>query len=111
MEASVALEFTIAVLAGLILATLITPIKRSLPYWFETALWLGLIVACWVAITGLGAGGPRDVMESALWGAQQIMTTSIGLLFSGLAGWILEQRFAVANAVLLIIGADILVLA
>src|SRR5258706_8200664 len=111
METSVVLEFTIAVLAGLILATLISPLKRALPYWFEAALWLALIVACWIAITGMGAGSPRDIMESAVWGAQQIVTTSIGLLFSGLAGWIVEQRFGFANAALLIVGADILVLA
>jgi len=111
METSVVLEFTIAVLAGLILASLITPLRRALPYWFETALWLGLIVACWIAITGLGAGSPRDTVESAVWGTQAVLTTSIGLLFSGLAGWIVEQRFVVANAVLLIVGADILVLA
>jgi len=111
METSAVLELTIAVIAGLILATLITPLKRSLPYWFETALWLGLIVACWIAITGLSSGSPRDIMESALWGAQQIMTTSIGLLLGGLAGWIAEQRFVIANIVLLLIGADILILA
>jgi hypothetical protein len=111
METSVVLEFTIAALAGLILATLVTPIKRALPYWFETALWLGLIVACWIAITGIAAGNPRDILKSALWGAQQIVATSIGLLLSGLAGWIVEQRFVIASAVLLIVGADLLVLA
>ena len=111
METSVVLEFTIAVLAGLILATLITPIKKALPYWFETALWLGLIVACWIAITGIAAGSPRDIMESAVWGAQQVVSTSIGLLLSGLVGWIAEQRSVIANAVLLIVGADILILA
>jgi hypothetical protein len=111
METSVVLELTIAVLAGLILASLVTPLRRSLPYWFEAALWLGLIVACWIAITDLASGSPRDTLESAVWGTQQVFTTSIGLLFSGLAGWIVEQRFAFANAVLLIVGADILVLA
>src|SRR6058998_746443 len=110
MGTSQLLEFSIIVFAGLVLATLVTPIKRALPHWYEAAVWLALIVACWLAVTNALGGRTKDLTESALWGADQIISTSLGLIGMAILGWAGDHRFALANAAAVIAAVDVLLL-
>ena len=105
------IELSIAVCAGLVLATLVTPLRRAMPSWFEGLIWLGLIVSCWLAITGLQSGSPQQMTETALWGAWRVALTSIELVLAGFVGWMLDHRFAIASWFVLVAGADSLLLA
>src|SRR5437879_3775734 len=104
------LQFSLALFAGMAAAMVVPPVRRSVPRWMEASIWLGLVVTCWLAITNIEQVSTRKLTESAAWGADQIVNTSIGLVFSGMLGWVADHRFLIANAVVLTVGANILVL-
>ncbi len=104
------LQFSLALFAGMAAATVVPSVRRSVPRWMEMVIWLGLIVTCWLVITNIQQLSTRKLTESAAWGADQIVTTSIGLMFAGMLGWVVDHRFAVADAVVLLVGADIMAL-
>jgi hypothetical protein len=106
-----ALQFSVALFAGLAAAMVVPRVRRSVPRVVEGIIWLGLIVACWMAITNVEQANMRYLTESAVWGADQIINTTIGLMFAGMFAWIGEHRFVIANVVVLVLGADILALA
>jgi hypothetical protein len=105
------LQFLIALFAGMVLATMLGPVRRSLPDWFEAVVWLALIVVCWLAVTGVDIGHTRELTESALWGAYQVVGTSVGLLGAGAVGWALDHRYVISEWMVLLLGCDILALA
>ncbi len=111
MGTSLLLQFLIALFAGMVLATMVGPVRRSLPHWFEAAVWLALIVVCWLAVTGVDIGHTRELTESALWGTYQVLGTSVGLLFAGMVGWALDHRYVISQWMVLLLGCDILFLA
>jgi hypothetical protein len=88
-----------------------SPVRRSVPRWIEALIWLGLIVACWLAVTSPAGANTTDLTESAAWGAGQIAGTTLGLMIAGLRAWMVAHRFAIANLVVIMVGADILSLA
>jgi hypothetical protein len=104
------LQFSLALFAGMAAAMVVPPVRRSVPRWMEASIWLGLVVTCWLAITNIQQVSTRKLTESAAWGADQIVNTSIGLVFASMLGWVADHRFVIANAVVLGVGADILVL-
>jgi hypothetical protein len=104
------LQFSLALFAGMAAAMVVPPVRRSVPRWMEASIWLGLVVTCWLAITNIEQVNTRKLTESAAWGADQIVNTSIGLVFASMLGWVADHRFVIANAVVLMVGADILVL-
>jgi len=106
----VTVQFSVALFAGLAAAMIVPPVRRSVPRWVEACIWLGLIVACWMAVTSFEGANARRVTASAAWGADQIVNTSIGLMFAGVLGWMHENRYVIANAVVTLLGADILLL-
>ena len=105
------LQFSVALFAGMALATIVPPVRRSVPRWMEAFIWLGLIVTCWLAITNVQHTTTRFLTESLVWGANQIVNTSVGLMIGGVLGWISDHRFAIAYTVVTLFGADILLLA
>jgi hypothetical protein len=108
---SLLLQFLIALFAGMVLATMVGPVRRSLPQWFEAALWLALIVVCWRAVMGTDIGHTRELTESALWGAFQVLGTSVGLLGAGAVGWASDHRYVISEWMVLLLGCCILALA
>ena len=110
MGNATALQFSLAVFAGMAAAMVVPSVRRSVPRWMEAAIWLGLIVTCWLAITSIQPVNTRNLTESAAWGADQIFNTSMGLVFASMLVWAGDHRFAIANAVVVIAGADILAL-
>jgi hypothetical protein len=111
MGTSMDLELSVALFAGMAAAMIVSPVRRSVPRWMEVLIWLGLIVACWLVVTHLKEAKVRFLTESAAWGAGQIVNTSIGLMVAGLLAWMSENRFVIANAVVMLTGADVLLLA
>jgi hypothetical protein len=103
-------ELSVALFTGMAAAMVVPAVRRSVPRWIEALIWLGLIVACWLALTNIKGANVRDLTESAAWGADQIVNTMFGLLMAGALGWIVDHRFAIANLVVLLVGADILLL-
>lgn len=110
MGISVSAELSVALFTGMAAAMVVPAVRRSVPRWIEALIWLGLIAACWLALTNVKGANIRDLTESAAWGAGQIVNTVLGLLMAGALGWIVDHRFAIANLVVLLVGADILAL-
>lgn len=110
MGISVSAELSVALFTGMAAAMVVPAVRRSVPRWIEALIWFGLIVACWLALTNVKGANIRDLTESAAWGADQIVNTMLGLLMAGALGWIVDHRFAIANLVVLLVGADILLL-
>ncbi|OLC23994.1 MAG: hypothetical protein AUH40_09455 [Chloroflexi bacterium 13_1_40CM_65_17] len=111
MGISMSVELSVALFAGMAAAMIVPAVRRSVPRWIEALIWLGLIVACWLAVTNIEAADVRYMTESAAWGADQIVNTILGLMLAGALGWMADHRFAIANLVVLLVGADILLLA
>jgi hypothetical protein len=105
------LQFSVACFAGMAAAMIVPPVRRSVPRWVEALIWLGLIVTCWLAVTNIPQANTRYLTESAAWGADQIVNTTLGLLFVNLQGWLADHRFAIANAGVVVLFTDILLLA
>jgi hypothetical protein len=110
MGSPVTLQFSVAVFAGMAAAMIVPSVRRSVPRWMEAAIWLGLIVTCWLAIMNIQQVSTKNLTAAAAWGADQIVNTSIGLVFAGVVGWLGDHRFSIANAVVVVAGADILLL-
>jgi hypothetical protein len=106
----VALQFSVALFVGMAAAMIVPTVRRSVPHWIEAAIWLGLIVTCWLAITNIQQASTRHLTEAAAWGADQIVNTSIGLMLASLVAWMADHRFVIANVVVTLVGADILAL-
>jgi hypothetical protein len=111
MGSVMTLQFCMAAFAGVAAAMIVPPVRRAVPRWAEALIWLGLIVSCWMAITGLGQANSRFLTDSIAWGSDQIVNTTLGLMFAAFLGWMVEHRFVIANAVVTLAGADILALA
>lgn len=105
------LQFSVAAFAGMALAMMVPAVRRSVPRWMEAFIWLGLIVTCWLAITSLQHTNTRFLTESMAWGANQIVNSSVGLVIGGVRSWISDHRFVIANGLVTLVGADILLLA
>jgi len=106
----VTLQVSVAVFAGMAAAMIVPPVRRSVPRWIEAAIWLGLIVSCWLAVTNIQEAGTKNLTAAAAWAADQIVNTSFGLLFAAVVGWLGEHRFSIANALVVVAGADVLFL-
>jgi hypothetical protein len=111
MVNSMDLQLSVALFAGTAAAMIASPVRRSVPRWVEALIWLGLIVACWLAVTNLKQANVRFLTESLAWGLDQIVKTSIGLMLAGVFAWMSEHRFPIAYAVVIVLGADSLLVA
>jgi hypothetical protein len=103
-------QLSVALLAGSAAAMIVSPVRRSVPRWVEALIWLGLIVACWSAVTHLKEANVRFLTESLTWGVGQMVRTSFGLVFAGVLAWTSEHRFPIAYAVVILLGADAMLL-
>lgn len=111
VEVPLLLQFSIALFTGMVAATLVPPVRKSIPRPIEIAMWIGLVVACLVGVMSITNPVAREVTSSTIWGVDRIIGTTVGLLGAGLVGWISDNRFTIATWVGLGCGADILALA
>jgi len=111
VEVPLLLQFSIALFTGMVAATFVPPVRRAIPRPVELGLWIGLIVVCTLAIIGIADPSARELTSSAVWGVDQIVNTSIGLLMGGVLGLISDNRFTIATWLAVLAGVDLLALA
>lgn len=104
------LQFSIALFTGMVAATFVPPVRRAIPRPAEVALWMALLTACGLGIMSVTDKGARDLSSTAAWAAEQLVNTIFGLMLSGLAGWIGDNRFAIVGWLIVAAGADVLAL-
>jgi hypothetical protein len=102
---------SIAVCTGMVAATFSPSVRRSIPRWFEIALWVALIVVCWLGIASINQPQVRELTDSVNWAVAQILNTLLGLAGASVLDTLLAHRFAIANAVVTLYGACLLALA
>jgi hypothetical protein len=105
------LQLSIAVCAGIVAATLAPSARRMIPRWFEAALWMALLVLCWLGVTTIEDPKADELTRALAWAGGQIATTALGLVGAGLSGWMSNHRFVIANWVVIVCGVDVLMLA
>ncbi len=110
MEVPLLLQFSIALFTGMVAATFVPPVRRSIPRPVEILLWAGFVSVCVLGMASITDPNARELSASAAWGADQIINTMIGLTLGGFGGWILDHRFPIASWFVIIAGADIFAL-
>jgi hypothetical protein len=108
MTSAMISELLIALFAGIVV---VVTFRRHTPRAVELAAWAGLI---WVCVLGLASAREehaRALTSAAVWGGAQMVGTVTGLVGQGASGWIVGHRFAIADWVVLLFGADVLALA
>src|SRR4029077_9810192 len=73
------MQFSIALCAGLVAATLAPAVRRSIPRWFEMMMWAALIFVCWIGIASIKEPHVRELTDSVNWAIGEIATTLLGL--------------------------------
>ena len=111
MEVPLLLQFSIALFTGMVAATLVPPVRKSIPRPVEILAWTALVVACVIGVMSLTSPDARELTTSAVWGIDQVLSTLVGLLGAGFVGWLGDNRFAVATVAVFAVGVDILALA
>jgi len=105
------LQFSIALCTAMVAATFAPTIRRVIPRWFEVALWMALIFVCWWGIAGIKDPQARELTASINWASGRIFNTLIGLVGLSVVDILHANRFAIANVVVTLFGADLLALA
>lgn len=104
-------QFSLVLFIGLAAAMVLPPVRRAVPRWFESLIWLGLITAGWLTITSVQGANARLLTDAVTWGVGQIAGDLIGLVGTNTKGWLAGHRFEIANAVVLLALLDVFVLA
>jgi hypothetical protein len=110
VEVPLLLQFSIALFAGMVAATFVPPVRRSIPRPVEILLWIALVSVCVIAVTSVSDPSARELSTSAVWAADQILNTLVVLLVGSAGGWISDHRFAIASWLVIIAGVDIFAL-
>ena len=95
----------------MVAATLVPPVRKSIPRPVEVGLWVALVIVCVIGLVSITNPIVRELTSATLWGVDQIITTTAGLLVAGIVSWIFEHRFPIASWVAVACLIDILVLA
>jgi hypothetical protein len=69
-----------------------------------------LIVACVLGALSVNEPHARELTATVAWGVDQTLNTAVGLLGAGVLAWLHYHRFAIADGMVLLLGADILAL-
>jgi hypothetical protein len=108
------LQFSMALFTGMVAATFAPPVRKAIPRWVEVSMWLALIASCLLGVMSVSAPHARELTATVVWGVDQILNTTAGLLGAGvlawLHAWLDSHRFAIADGMVLLLGADILAL-
>ena len=107
----VGLQFSIALCTAMVAATLLPNIRRAMPRWFEIALWVALIFVCWLGVASIKDPHARELTNAINWALGKMVNTMIGLAGLSVLDTLRANRFAIADAVVTLFCADVLVLA
>jgi hypothetical protein len=105
------LQLSIAVCAGIVATTLAPSARRMIPRWVEAALWIALLVLCWLGVTTIEDPKADELTRALAWAGGQTATTALGLVGAGFSAWASDHRFVIANWVVIVGGVDVLMLA
>jgi hypothetical protein len=111
VEIPLILQFSIALFTGMVAVTLVPSIRKSVPRPIEIGLWTALMGACVIGMLGITSANARELTSSAVWGVDQVIGTTVGLLFAGMLGWIADNRFTISTWTVIGCGVDIMALA
>ncbi len=110
MEVPLLLQFSIALFTGMVAATFIPPVRRSIPKPVEVLLWVAFIAVCVLGVVSITDPNARELSTSALWGADQMINNLAGMMFGGVFAWVFEHRFNIASWLAIVGGADLFAL-
>lgn len=110
VEVPLILQFSIALCTGMVAATFVPPVRRSIPRPVEVILWVAFVTVCVIGIVSITDPNARELSASVAWGADQVLNTTVGLMLGGVGGWLVDHRFAIATGLVIVAGADILAL-
>jgi hypothetical protein len=110
VEVPLLLQFSIALFTGMVAATLVPPVRRAIPRAVEICLWVAFITVCVLGVASISDPNARELSSSTMWAADQIISTSVGLVLGGVGSWISDHRFAIASWLVIIAGADMFAL-
>ena len=105
------MQFSIALCTGMVAATFAPSVRRSIPRWFEVALWVTLVFVCWLGIASINQPQVRELTDSVNWAVGRIISTLLGLAGASLTDTLAASRFAIAGAVVFVFGTALLALA
>jgi hypothetical protein len=101
------LQFCIALLTGMVAATFIPPVRKSIPKPVEVVLWIALFFFCALGLLNVSDPNARDLSASAIWASEQLINNLAGVLLGGVASWISANRYAIATWLIIVAGVDI----
>jgi hypothetical protein len=110
VEVPLLLQFSIALFTGMVAATLVPPVRKSIPRPIEIVLWAALVMACVIGSVNITNPHARELTSSAFWGVDQVINTLAALLGAGALSWIADHRFTIATDLALVCAIDILAL-
>ena len=105
------LQFWIVLFTGMVAATLVPPLRRSIPRQVEVGLWVALVAVCVIAVVSITNPVVRELTGSTFWGVDHVVSTLVGLLGAGIVSWISEHRFPIATGVVVTYFLDVFALA
>ena len=88
----------------MVAATFAPSVRRSIPRWFEVALWVTLVFVCWLGIASINQPQVRELTDSVNWAVGRIISTLLGLAGASLTDTLAASRFAIAGAVVFVFG-------
>jgi hypothetical protein len=110
VEVPLLLQFSIALFTGMVAATFVPPVRRAIPRPIEVVLWVAFVCVCVAGVSSVNNPSARELSASAMWGADQIFNTMVGLMLGGIGVWASDHRFAIGSWLVILAGADILFL-
>jgi hypothetical protein len=110
VELPLLLQSSIALFTGMVAATFVPPIRKVIPRPVEVILWSALIGACAIGLMGITDESARNLTTSVFWATDKLISTVVGLLLSGIGGWISANRLAIATWLLSGAGAGLFAL-
>ena len=110
MEVPLLLQFSIALFTGMVAATFVPQVRRSIPRVVEVFLWIALVTACMLGVLSVTDPEARELSASAVWAVDQVLNTLVGLLLGGIGVWIADHHFSIASWLVILAGADIFAL-
>jgi hypothetical protein len=95
----------------MVAATFAPSVRRSIPRWFEIALWVALIFVCWLGVASISQPQVRELTDAVNWAVARIFNTLLGLAGASLMDTLAAHRFAIAGAVVFLFWTALLALA
>ncbi len=110
MEAPLLLQFSIALFTGMVAATFVPPVRKSIPRTAEVALWIGFLTVCLLGVIRVTDPSARELSASLVWAGEQVLDALAGLMFGSIGAWISDHRFSIASWLLIVGGTDMFAL-